>query len=418
MSSKSWPTGAFTGAVLSVLLCCVPSRLTAADRPDPQIRIVEEIVAKVNGKIITRGELEKQRARIQAELEKQGLIGPALDQAIKKTAADALRDQIDQLLLVAKANELSINVDSDVKKKIAQIQRESGIADPDKFHEWVREQTGGETFEDLQEAFKNQLLTQRVIGEEVYRTVVIPKADMQKYYDEHKAEFVRQEGVSLREIQISTGDNSPAAVAAAQKKARDLVDRLRKGDKFPELARQYSDNAETARDDGFLGNFTRGQLAKALEDVVFAQTKGYISDPIRLGSVFEIVKVEEHINGGQATFDEAQPEINNRLSEPIVQPKLRAYLTNLRQNAFLQIKAGYIDSGAAPGKDTAWQDPAQLKPQTITKEDVQNQRHFKKFLKVIPYGRTGVKDTGEAAPPLTAPIPSTPVKNADGSTPE
>jgi hypothetical protein len=196
------------------------------------------------------------------------------------------------------------------------------------------------------------------------------------------------------------------------------VDRLRKGEKFPDLVHQYSDNPESARDDGFLGDFKRGILNKAIEDAVFTQPKGYISDPIRLGPVFEIVKVEERVNGGQATFDEAEPEINNKLSEPIVQPKLRTYLTTLRQNAFLEIKAGYVDSGAAPGKDTAWRDPLQLRPQTITKEAVANERHFKKLWGVVPYGMTGVKDKGDAAPPETAPIPTTPVKNADGSGPQ
>ncbi len=234
----------------------------------------------------------------------------------------------------------------------------------------------------------------------------------------HKSEFVRQESVSLREIQISVGDNSPAKVAAAQAKARAIVDRLRKGEKFPELVHLYSDNPDTARDDGFLGTFTRGQLNKAIEDAVFTQSKGFISDPIRLGGVFEIVKVEERTNGGQATFDEAEPEINQKLSEPIVQPKLRTYLTTLRQNAFLEIKPGYTDSGAAPGKDTAWRDPLQLKPQTITREAVANQRHLKKLWGVVPYGMTGQKDKSPAAPPQTAPVPQTPVKNADGSSPQ
>lgn len=389
----------------------------AADRPDTQVRVVEEIVAKVNGKIITRGELAQKRERIRAELEKQGLTGQALEQAVEKNAADELRDDIDQLLLVQKAGELNINVDSDVNKRIAEIQRESGIADPDKFHDWIR-QNSGETFEDLKDAFKSSILTQRVIGEEVYRNVVIPKADKQKYYDAHKADFVRQESVGLREIQISAGDGSPAKVAAAEKKAKDLVDRLRKGEKFPELARQYSDNPDTAKEDGVLGTFTRGQLAKPLDEVVFAHEKNYITDPIRVGSVFEILKVEEKTTAGQASFDEVEPQITNILSEPIVKPKLRAYLTNLRQNAFLQIKPGYIDSGAAPGKDTTWRDTAQLRPQTTTKEAVANQRHFKKFMKVVPYGRTGVKDRDAVPPPAAAPIPSAPVKNADGSSPQ
>ena len=410
MSSKHGLAGAFAGA----FLCVITSSVQAADRPELQTRIVEEIVAKVNGEIITRGELEKQRAMIQAQLEKQpGLVGPALQQAVDKAAADALRDQIDQLLLVQKGKDLSINVDADVNRRVAEIQKTSGLADPDKFHDWVREQTG-ESFEDLKLAFKNQLLTQRVIGEEVYRNVTIPKADMQKYYDEHKAEFIRKESVSVREILISAGDKSPAAVAAADKKAKDIVDRIRKGEKFPELARQYSD-AETAKEDGMLGTFTKGQLNPAIESVVFPQKKGFVTDPIRIDAGFEILKVEERTAEGQASFDEVQNEINGRLSEPKVQPKLRELLTQLRANAFLQIKPGFVDSGAAPNKDTTWKDPAQLKPQTTTKEAVANQRHWKKVMKVIPYGRTGVKDTQGAAAPEVAPVPSTPVKNADSS---
>ena len=368
----------------------------------------------MNGKIITRGDIDKQRERMQADAIRQGLTSPALEQAVDKAAADILRDQIDQLLLVQKGDELSINVDADVTKRMAQIQAESGIADPDKFHDWVRENSG-ESFEDLKLGFKNQFLVQRVIGEEVYRNIVIPLADKQKYYEAHKTEFIRQDLVGLREIVVSTGDNSPAAIAAAEKKAKDLVDRARKGEKFPDLARTYSD-AETAKDDGMLpGAFTKGQLAKSIDDIVFKQNKGYITDPIRLPGGFHILKIEEHTTAGQATFDEAETEINGRLSEPQVQPKLRALLTELRQNAFLQIKDGYVDTGAAPGKDTSWKDPAHLTPQTTTKEAVANERRFKKFLKVIPYGRTGVKDTDAGAPPETSPVPTTPIPNADSS---
>ncbi|MDE3198555.1 MAG: peptidylprolyl isomerase, partial [Acidobacteriota bacterium] len=336
MYSKFWLAGALT---LTGTLAVSPAN--AADRPDPQVHVVEEIVAKVNGKIITRGELEERRQRMRAELEKQGLTGSALDQAVEKNSADQLRDQIDQLLLVQKAGELNINVDSDVNKRMAEIQRESGIADPDKFHDWVR-QNSGDTFEDLKDSFKDSLLTQRVIGEEVYRNVVIPRSDMQKYYEAHKKDFIRQETVSLREIQVSCGDGSPAKVAAAQKKAKDLVGRLRKGEKFTDLVHQYSDNQDTAKEDGALGTFTRGQLAKPIEEVVFAHEKNYITDPIRVGSVFEVLKLEEKTNAGQASFDEVEPQINNILADPIVKPKLRTYLTNLRQQSFLQIKPGFV----------------------------------------------------------------------------
>jgi hypothetical protein len=158
MSSKIWLAGALSAVTL----------LLAADRPDPQIRVVEEIVAKVNSEIITRGELDKQRIAIEAELQQQGLIGRALEDAAKKREADELRNQIDTLLLVQKGKELSINVDADVNRRIAEIQSQSKEADPEKFHAWLQQQTG-ETFEDFKLLMKNQLLTQRVISEEVYR---------------------------------------------------------------------------------------------------------------------------------------------------------------------------------------------------------------------------------------------------------
>jgi parvulin-like peptidyl-prolyl isomerase len=400
-----------TVAFASLVSVSVPA--IAAERAE--IKVIEEIVAKVNGEIITRGELEQTRAAIRAEAVKQGLKGEQLDQVVNRYASDALKEKIDELLLVQKGRDLSINVDADVNRWVADMQRTSGIAEMDKFQTWVREQSGGESLEDLKLKYKNSMLARRVIGEEVYRNVTIPKADQMKYYEDHKAEFVRNETVTFREIQISTGDGSPAKVAAAEKKAKDLVERARKGEKFPELARQYSDNQDTAKDDGLVGTFPRGQLNKAIEDIVFAQKKNYVTDPIRIGPVFEIIKIEDRTSAGQASFEEVQQEIQNRLSEPKVQPKLRALLTDLREKAFLQIKPGYVDSGAAPDKDTSWKDPAQLKPQTTTKEAVANQRRFKKFLKIVPYGRTGVDDDSPAAPPTVAPVPSTPVKNADSS---
>src|ERR1019366_3392063 len=336
MSSMLRPAGAFCAAGL-----LLAAGLFAADRPAPQTHVVEEIVAKVNGKIITRGELEKQRESIEGDLRQQGLTGDALQKAVNAHVADGLRDQVDQLLLVAKGKELSINVDADVNRRIAEIQSNSKIADPEKFHEWLHEQSG-ETFEDFKQLMTDKLLTERVISEEVYRNVVIPKADIEKYYNEHKAEFVRQEMVQLREILVAVGDGSPDKVVAAEKKAKNLVDRIRKGDaKFNDMARQFSD-APTAASDGALGAFKRGDLAKDIDDVVFKQAKGYVTDPIRRPAGFEIYRVEEHYAAGQASLDEVQQDIQNKLMEPVVSPKVRVYLTQLRQNAFLQIKPGDV----------------------------------------------------------------------------
>lgn len=397
-----------------VLFSCAFTAL-GGDRPDPP-KVVEEIVAKINGDIVTRGDLTKARELLEREMRQAGLSGAALQQQLEKASNDELRNQIDQFLLVQKAKELDINVDADLNRYIAGAQSESKLADPDKFHDYVRQMTGM-SYEDFRLRKKNELLTSRVVEEEVWRNIVIPEADIQKYYDAHKAEFIRKESVTLRVILISTGDEKPATVADAEKRANALLVRA-KGttEKFSDLARQYSDDP-SAGDDGLLPPFERGMLNKNIEDVVFKHDKGYVTDLIKVKAGFEILRVEDHVPEGQASLDDVKGQINNVLSKPIADPKLRAFLTGLRQNAFLQVKAGYTDSGAVPGKDTSWKDPSQLLPETTTKSAVANQRHLKKLLGVIPYGYTGgEKDTTPAAPPAMTPVPqATPTTNSDGS---
>lgn len=379
--------------------------LTAASTDTPDVKVVEEIVAKVNGDIITRGELEKTHTLIEAELRKQGKSGDELAKDLKAMEADSLRDKIDQLLLVARAKEDDVKVDAEITRRIAQVQAQSGIADPDKFHQWVFEQIGI-SFEDWKQQMTDAELTRRVIGQEVGSHINVPKEELMDYYEKHKADFVRQEQVFLREVLISTGDGSPDAVAAAKKKADDIVKRARNGEKFPDLARSYSD-AETAKNEGELGSFKKGDLIKPLEDVVFKANKGYITDPIQTKVGFEILKVEEHYTAGQASFDDVKDEIMEKLYTPRMQPELRKYLTKLREDAFIQIRGGYIDSGAAPGKDTTWKDPSTLKPETTTKEEVA--AHTKKKKKVIgvPVPFTG-KTTPEPAPASGTPAAATP----------
>lgn len=386
---------------LIVLIAAIAPLAQAAD-----VRIVEEIIAKVNGDIITRGEMEQARTRLMEEAKSQGLTGAQLAEVVRNQDKNALRDQIDQLLLVQRGKDLDVKVDADVTRRLAEIQSQSKITDPDKFHDYIREQTGM-SFEDFQQQMKNTLLTQKVIGEEISSRISIPEADLRKYYEEHQKEFVREEQVFLSQILLSTEGKTPAQVAAAQKKAADLVTRARKGEKFSDLARQNSDDPATAKDGGQLPPYKRSEhlLVKEIEDLVFQQKRGYVTDAIKLPQYLLILKVDDHYEAGQASFEEVKEQITQKLAEPKMEPKVREYLTNLRQNAFLQIKDGYVDAGAAPGKDTRWKDVIQLKPETTTKEEVAAKRK-RKLLKVIPLGTA--KSAAGATPAAATPAATTP----------
>jgi peptidyl-prolyl cis-trans isomerase SurA len=373
------------------LLLLFTGFVSAAD-----VAVVEEIVCKVNGDIISRTELERDRRETEAQLRQQGLSGARLQEALDNTVRNLLRERIDRLLLVQKGKELDIKVDSDVTKQIADIQRRTGISDPEKFQQFVHEQTG-QPFEDYKADLKNGLLQQRVIRQEVASKIQFKKEELMDYYDNHKDQFQRKERVFLSEIFISTEGKDPAGVAAAEKKAKDLAARARKGEKFPELAQSNSDNPTTAQQGGDMGAFEKGQLRPDFEAAVWDQPRGFVSDPIRMTNGFEIVKVNDHQKEGLAAFEEVEAEVTDKVFNPRMEPALRAYLTKLRTEAFLEIKPGYVDSGAAPGKDTAWSDPAQLIPETVTKEEVLAKPHRRKLLWMVPIPGTSTTKAGTSS---------------------
>ena len=350
-----------------------------------EVKVLEQIVAKVNGDIITRSELDRQRQTLEAELRQRQVPADQFEAVLKEREKDLLKDQIDQLLLVQKSRELSISVDAEITRQLAQIQQEAKITDPDRFAAFVREQTGM-PLEDYKQQMKNQLLTRRVIQQEVGRQINIPKAELQKYYEEHKSKFIRKEQVFLREIFLSIAGKTPQQVAAIEKKAKELVARARKGEKFPELARENSDS-DSAKNYGEIGWYKRGELIKPIEDLVFKERRGYVTDPVRLENGFLIIKLEERHEEGQAAFEDVESDIMEQFYMQRMEPKVREFLTKLRTDAFLEIREGYIDTGAAPGKDTAWKDPAQLKPETTTKAEVAKEYRRRLFWMIpMPWG--------------------------------
>ena len=356
---------------------------------------VEQIVCKLNGDIITNIDLDHDRADLEKQLRSNGYTGKRLDDAVKEESANLLRNKIDNLLLVQKGKELELKVDPDVNKYLADLQRQTNTADPEKFQTLVKSETG-KSYEDFKEDLKRNFYVQGVIREEVMRKIQFTNEEVHAYYDAHKDEFQRQERVFLREIAISIQgkQEDPVAMAAAEKKAKDLVDRARRGERFNELTQSNSDSP-TAKDGGVLDPYKKGDLAPAIEAAVWDKDRGYTTDPINIGSALLILHVDEHYKAGLAGFEEVETDIQNRIMNSRQQVALRAYLTKLRDLSFLEIKPGFEDTGAAPGKNTAWSDPAQLKPETVTKEEVLLNPSRKKVLGLIPI--PGTKATGSSS---------------------
>ena len=159
-----------------------------------------------------------------------------------------------------------------------------------------------------------------------------------------------------------------AALAAAEAKANDLLKQIRAGASFEEVAKKYSEGLSAAQG-GDLGVFKRGALAKELEDRTFAMKSGEITDVIRTKQGYVILKVTSHQMAGIPPMKDVEPKIQDALYYQKLQPALRAYLTKLREEAYIDVAEGYTDSGASPN---------QTKPIETVTAKASETKHLKK----------------------------------------
>lgn len=378
------------------LFVCLGAALVPAVANAADVLTIEQIVAKVNGDIITRSDLDRAKREMAAGMKSQGVKQDQIEAALQQAEKDGLRDKIDNMLLIQRGKELDLKVDPEVTKYMNDIMKKQGIADPDKFQSFIREQTGM-SYEDFKNEVKNSILSQRVIGQELYSKVNVPKEKIQEFYEANKTKFVRQERVFLREIFVSTVGKDEVAQAAAEKKAKDIVARARRGERFTDLARDNSESG-TAQQGGMLPDgFAKGDLIAEMEKAVWEQAKGFVSDPVKIPNGWVILRVEDHQKEGQAELADVEGEIRERLGSEMMGPKYRQYMTELRLNAYLEIREGFVDSGAAPGKNTNWADPAILQAATISKVEVENQRRMRHLLFVFPVPGTSMANTGKSS---------------------
>ncbi|HXJ05159.1 MAG TPA: peptidylprolyl isomerase [Candidatus Acidoferrum sp.] len=335
-------------------------------------KVIEEIVARVNNEVITRSELEHSKATAgeDAKADCQNRCTPEqLKQITEDGQKNALRNLIDQSLLVQRAKDMSMSVEPDVIKQLDQIRIENKLDSLEALEKAVESQ--GLNWEDFKNNIRNGLLTKKVISSEVGSHISIGKDELQKYYDAHKQDFIRPEQVALRSIEINTAGKDEAEVAELKKKADTALKRIKDGEDFGEIAKRYSDGA-TAKQGGYLGIYKRGELSKQLEDIVFKMKKSDLTEVMETKQGFLIMQVLEHYDEGQQSLAKVENEIMEKLYGERMEPALREYLKTLREESYVVVKPGYQD--AAGGSNS------EIQEVSATPEVTKTKRGHKKFL--------------------------------------
>jgi peptidyl-prolyl cis-trans isomerase SurA len=363
-----------------------PTTTTASAQPPAPAgndTVVEEIVARVNNAIVTRADLRRSREQALDEIKQANVANP--QQAIEQRDKDQLKDLINQQLLIQKGQDLGLNVDTDLIKKLDEIRKQVGAKDMDDLAKVAEQQ--GVSYEDFKNNLKNQLISQKVIQQEVGSHLQITPTEVKQFYDQHRADMEQPEQVRLSEIlipvatpkgpdgkDIASADPTPEAVAAAEAKAKELYEQIKKGGSFEEIAKANS-GGPTAANGGDLGFFKRGALAKELEDKTFVMKAGEVAEPIRTKQGFVILKVAEHSEAGVPELKKVEGAISERLYYSKLEPAMVEYFKKLREDAYIDVKPGYVDTGAVATQSKPVFTEEKPKKSTAQKEK-KKKKHF------------------------------------------
>ncbi|MGD9904140.1 MAG: peptidyl-prolyl cis-trans isomerase [Vicinamibacterales bacterium] len=337
--------------------------VAAAAGSSPSADIIEQILVKVNGEIITKSDLEqRQIAAIRQRPDAQTLRGDddELARLLAEITPQVIVDAVDELLLLQRGKELGYTLgDEQFQSILENIRKENKIESDEQFQAALKQE--GMTMLDLRRQLEKQMLVNRVQQTEVMGKIGVTDEEVKAYYDTHAATLATDRAVTLREILVgveTTADGVNVAVdEAAAAEAAELVTRLAAGEPFPKLAADHSD-APSKANGGLLGDIPYADLAPELQKEIDAMEVGGVTAPRRTSRGYQILKLDARTGGGTPTLEEARDRISDRVFEEKRRGEFQKYLVRLRGQAIIEWKndevkkaydAGLAAQGAAIG---------------------------------------------------------------------
>jgi peptidyl-prolyl cis-trans isomerase SurA len=297
-------------------------------------KVVNRIVAVVNGEIITLFDVERESKPLLSNMT-QSYSGPDLNKAVYDLKRRVLESMIDRKLAKKQIEKIGIKVeDSDVDKAIEQIKRDHSLTQEQLVEQLKKE---GGSLEDLRQKLREQVEQARLVDHQVRSRIVITDEQLKAYYEQNKDQFTGTNRVWLKNILIPISpEDSKETVASKEKLAREVAEQIRAGASFEELAQKYSQGPEAAKG-GDLGGIEFDDLAPYLKEAISPLQAGQTTDVIVGPYGLQIFKVEKKQSAGVRPFEEVKDEIRRNIYEQQISQKYEAWLKELRETAYIKI---------------------------------------------------------------------------------
>jgi parvulin-like peptidyl-prolyl isomerase len=294
--------------------------------------IVERVVAKANGGIVTLSEFE---ARQVAAVQSARVPPDQIEAYLRDNNQRILQEAIDDVILLKRGEQQGVRVRPEyIDELIDGIKKENNIASDQELADQLRRE--GMSLGDLRRSLERSIVKRQVLARELEPKTVVTDAEALAEYQRNLDRYRRPESVHLFEI-----------VAPTEGRAKEIVTRARGGADFAELARAHSTAASRERG-GDLGTVTRGDLAPELEKVAFSLPLGGVSDPLAADGGWRVLRVAARNEASVASFEEMKGAITQQLSQTKMVREYEAYIANLRKQADIQITVREVPLTVAP----------------------------------------------------------------------
>ena len=327
------------------VLCMLVAGLTAGLRA--QGTIIQKIIVKVNGEVLTMTELEQRQIEAIRQRNPQtqaaDIKNDALRTQLSEITPQILSDAVDELLMIQRGRELGFRMsDEQFKNVLEQVKKQNNINEQQLVQALASE---GLSMQLYREMMEKQFLIRGVEEREIMGQMNLTESELKMYYQAHPEKFQSPAQVTLREILISvpTEQRSGQTVfsAGADDTAKAKIDAARArvvgGEDFAKVVAELSDSGSKANE-GLVGPVNLGEIDRSLAAVFDRLKVGEISEPIRSSRGYQIFKLESRTDSTTRPYNDVRAEIENFVSNERLDKERAKFIEKLRLTALIEWK--------------------------------------------------------------------------------
>jgi peptidyl-prolyl cis-trans isomerase SurA len=297
-----------------------------------QAKTVDRILVQVNDDIITLSELNHEMKDVRKGLESK-YSGDELEQVLQKAEKEVLDNLINNKLVYQKAVELGIDnndIDSRVSSQMQQDMKEYKLKDEEELEAELERQ--GSSIKELRESYRKRMIADDLIGGMVGSRITVLTPEIEKYYQDHLADFSSQDEVTLSELVLISDGNEKET----EQKANDLYKRLQQGEPFKTLVSQYSKGASASKG-GLSGVYLLSKLNAETVEAISTLKDGEISKPQKIKDGYVIYHIDARKLPAVRPLEEVKAEIRSVIMNRKYTPELDRFINQLHEDAYIQI---------------------------------------------------------------------------------